>query len=217
MTRHRPGHVRPRFGRLVLAVASMSVTTVSVLGGMGMLPTAQAEEQRTPEVTLSTAALEPSARPTAGTAGSTGPAPAPAVAVVDESLPADSGEGRRAVFSQSRQRVWIVGPGERVRSTYLVSGSLVDNLQPGSYEVYSRSRWAVGIDDSGVMGYFVRFARGDNAAIGFHAIPTKNGTALQSQAELGTPQSHGCIRQAEPDAVRMWDFAQVGTSVVVTA
>ena len=217
MTRNRRG--QPRYGRLVLAVASMSVTSVSVLGGMGMLPTAQAEERRTPELTLSTASLEPTAQPTTAltTGPTTGSTPAPAVAVVDESLPADSGEGRRAVFSQSRQRVWIVGPSERVRSTYLVSGSLVDNLQPGSYEVYSRSRWAVGIDDSGVMGYFVRFARGDNAAIGFHAIPTKNGTALQSRAELGTPQSHGCIRQAEPDAVRMWDFAQVGTLVVVTA
>ncbi len=128
-----------------------------------------------------------------------------------------SGEGRRVVFSESGQRVWIVGSDDRVRRTYLVSGSLDDNLDPGTYEVYSRSRWAVGVDDSGVMEYFVRFTQGENAAIGFHSIPSKLGTPLQTRKELGTPQSHGCIRQDLPDAVKMWEFAQVGTTVVVTA
>ncbi len=218
MTRHRLEHVRPRYGRLVLVVASLSVTSVAVLGGVGVLPTAQADERRTSAATLSSA--EVASTPPAAPVPASAPAPGPdvtAAPVVDESLPADSGEGRRAVFSESRQRAWIVGADDRVRSTYLVSGSLVDNLEPGSYEVYSRSRWAVGVDDSGVMEYFVRFTRGENAAIGFHSIPTKNGTPLQTAADLGTPQSHGCIRQAEPDAVRMWKFAQVGTKVVVTA
>ena len=113
--------------------------------------------------------------------------------------------------------MWLVDGSDAVRRTYLVSGSLTDNLNPGTFAVYSKSRWAVGVDDSGVMQYFVRFTRGDNAAIGFHSIPTKNGRALQTKAQLGTPQSHGCIRQALPDAIRLWNFAPVGTKVVVTA
>jgi lipoprotein-anchoring transpeptidase ErfK/SrfK len=121
------------------------------------------------------------------------------------------------VFDISAQRVWLVASSGRVDSTYLVSGSLTDNLHPGSYAVYSRSRWAVGVDDSGVMQYFVRFAHGRRAAIGFHSIPTRLGRPLQTTAQLGTPQSHGCIRQDIPDAVRMWNFAPVGTRVVVTA
>jgi lipoprotein-anchoring transpeptidase ErfK/SrfK len=121
------------------------------------------------------------------------------------------------VFSESAQRVWLVGADGAVESTYLVSGSVTDNLQPGRYDVYSRSRWAVGIDDSGVMEYFVRFTRGQNAAIGFHSIPTKDGAPLQTEAQLGTPQSHGCIRQRKSDAQRMWDFADIGTDVVVVA
>lgn len=67
------------------------------------------------------------------------------------------------------------------------------------------------------MEYFVRFTRGENAAIGFHDIPVKDGRPLQTRAELGSPRSHGCIRQARPDAIAMWDFAQIGTTVVVTA
>jgi len=136
----------------------------------------------------------------------------------DVPLPDDSGEGRRAVFSESEQRVWIVEEDGSVARTYLVSGSIYDNLDPGTYEVYSRSEQAWGIDDSGTMKWFVRFTHGDNgAAIGFHSIPELDGEAVQTKAELGTPLSHGCIRQKTADARAMWDFAQLGTTVVVVA
>jgi lipoprotein-anchoring transpeptidase ErfK/SrfK len=74
----------------------------------------------------------------------------------------------------------------------------------------------VGVDDSGTMEYMVRFAHGAHAAIGFHDIPTLDGKRVQARADLGTPQSHGCIRQWRPDAKALWRFAPVGTSVVVT-
>lgn len=136
----------------------------------------------------------------------------------DESLPTDSGEGRRVVFSESRQRVWLVDDDGTVVQTHLASGSVSDNLDPGTYEVYSRSEDAVGIDDSGTMKYFVRFTQGDTgAAIGFHDIPIDDGKRVQTYAQLGTPQSHGCIRQKRKDAIKVWDFAPLGTTVVVTA
>ena len=40
---------------------------------------------------------------------------------------------------------------------------------------------------------------------------------VQARDDLGTPQSHGCIRQWRPDARALWDFAPVGTQVVVVA
>lgn len=137
---------------------------------------------------------------------------------LDEALPADSGEGYRVVFSESRQRVWLVAEGGAVRRTYLVSGSIYDNLDPGTYEVYSRSEDAIGIDDSGTMEWFVRFTQGPSgAAIGFHSIPVDDQGPVQTVAQLGTPLSHGCIRQDEADALALWDFAPIGTTVVVTA
>lgn len=135
----------------------------------------------------------------------------------EEALPPDSGTGRRVVFSEGLQRVWMIGSDNRVERTYPVSGSVYDNLFPGTYEVYSRSRYAVGIDDSGTMEYFVRFTQGTNGgAIGFHTIPIDDGARVQTIGELGTPLSHGCIRQATSDAVAMWEFAPIGTTVVVT-
>jgi len=135
----------------------------------------------------------------------------------EDRLPSGSGSGRRIVFSEGLQRVWLVGAGGVVRRTYLVSGSAEDNLDPGTYAVYSRSEWATGIDDSGTMRLFVRFTEGENAAIGFHSIPELHGEPVQTVAQLGTPLSHGCIRQRLVDAEALWDFAPVGTQVVVTA
>lgn len=137
---------------------------------------------------------------------------------VDPGLPADSGDGRRIVFSESDQRVWLVGDDGSVERSYLVSGSRFDNLDPGTYAVQSRTRQATAFDYSGTMEYFVRFATGFSEPIGFHSVPRDNaGDLEQTRAQLGTPLSAGCVRQWEPDAIALWEFAPVGTTVVVTA
>jgi len=132
-------------------------------------------------------------------------------------LPVASGQGRRIVFDQGDQRVWLVGD-DGVERTYPVSGSRFDNLHPGTYDVQSKARHATSFDYSGTMEYFVRFTTGWSAPIGFHSIPVyNNGKLEQSREELGTPLSAGCIRQWEADARALWDFAGIGTTVVVTA
>ena len=139
----------------------------------------------------------------------------PEGASADESLPADSGDGYRVVFSEARQRVWLVDSEGSIARTYPVSGSLYDNLDPGTFEVYSRSEQAYAFDGSGSMKYFVRFAEGDTgAAIGFHDVPVDDdGNLVQTLDQLGTPQSHGCIRQETDDAIALWEFAPIGTEV----
>ena len=200
------------------AFAALAVTLVAVLGAVGVLPAEAPAAAATvhtgagDQAALSALAIHPRGRATAaGDPGTT------ASARDEVAVPADTGWGKRIVFDMSDQRVWLVDGREQVRRTYLVSGSVTDNLAPGTYSVYSRSRWAVGIDDSGTMEYFVRFTHGANAAIGFHSIPTKDGHLLQTGAMLGTPRSHGCIRQKLADARRLWEFAPIGTKVVVTA
>ena len=226
MTSHR-APTRPRYGRIAALVGALLVTAVSMLGGIGVLPSAADPHPRVGQAFDAAAAIKPqtqqrSVPPVSDTSSSAPRAHgSKASGQVDArngdetALPADSGTGRRIVFSETAQRVWLVDADGTVRRTYLVSGSLTDNLDPGSYEVYSKSRWAVGVDDSGVMQYYVRFAHGPRSTIGFHTIPTHLGKALQSVKDLGTPQSHGCIRQRTSDAIALWNFAPVGTHVVV--
>jgi len=228
--------VRLRPGRVVAAAASLAVTMVALLGFLGVIPV-DGSGPDAPQVVAGAAkvAADPDTSAAAGVSSSTGTAASrseqdttvshaldqvsqPGTETrVSNALPDNSGQGRRVVFSRSAQRVWLVDRSNAVASTYLVSGSVTNNLGPGSYSVYSRSRWAVGVDDSGVMQYFVRFAHGQHAAIGFHSIPTKLGKPLQKISQLGSPQSHGCIRQNMPDAIALWNFAPDGTKVVVVA
>lgn len=217
MSRHRREHARARHGRT--ALASTVITTVALLGGMGMMP------QGVDIATSDTAALGVPDRlegPSDARRGGSRPprtsqriAPAMLFEASSEVPPPDSGEGRRVVYSEKEQRVWLISEDEEVERSYLVSGSVYDNLHPGTYAVYSRSEQAWGIDDSGTMRWFVRFTQGENAAIGFHDIPIDDGELVQTKDDLGTPTSHGCIRQKSKDARALWDFAPIGTTVVV--
>lgn len=219
---------RPRYGRITAFVGAVLTTLVSLSTGLGLLPSGGAPAQAASGGSVSlaggvTTALEVPTPPSGSTGVASGPADGPAAAAAAReaaagalAAPSGTGEGRRVVFDISRQRVWLVGDGEDVLRTYLVSGSVTDNLGPGTYEVYSRSRHATGIDGSS-MDFMVRFTQGDSAAIGFHDIPETDGEPAQTRTQLGTPRSHGCVRQARPDAVALWRFAPVGTAVVVTA
>ena len=224
--------MRPRYGRIAALVAATSTTLVSLVGTLVTGPAGDPAGSR-PAAALSLAGATEAASAALATAPSTGlraslsvgipplgtttpPSTVPETADTEPAVPQDSGRGRRVVFSESEQRVWLVRDGGRVERTYLVSGSIYDNLDPGSYEVYSHSVTATGIDGS-ALRYMVRFTQGDNAAIGFHSIPLMDGEPMQTRAELGTPLSHGCVRQALPDAKALWRFAPVGTKVVVTA
>jgi hypothetical protein len=143
------------------------------------------------------------------------PAPSSAQPIA---LPHDSGTGKRIVFDVSAQRVWLVDADNSVERTYLVSGSKFDNLQNDTYQVTSRSRYATAYNSDETMNYMVRFAMGRTSPIGFHSIPAlPDGTLVEDRSELGAPASDGCIRQWITDARALWNFAPVGTTVVVRA
>lgn len=130
-------------------------------------------------------------------------------------LPEDSGEGRRIVYSNSQQRIWLVGADGFVLDSYLVSGRK-NTPRPSTYQVFSKSKLAY--SHHGItMRNMVRFAWGKNLAIGFHEIPRyASGRPLQSEEQLGTYRSAGCVRQDAEDALRLYLWADIGTTVVVT-
>lgn len=130
-------------------------------------------------------------------------------------LPPGSGTGRRIVYGNQRQRVWILEADGTLRDSYLVSGRRnVPN--PGVYHVYSKSErtWA---GHGGItMNHMVRFAWGTRLSIGFHSIPRyAGGRPMQTEDQLGTFQSAGCVRQADDKAEALYHWARVGDTVVV--
>ena len=135
---------------------------------------------------------------------------------LDVALPSSSGSGRRIVYANAAQRVWIVENDNSVVDTYLVSGrqGVPDT---GVYEVFSKSETAFAGHDGITMRYMVRFARASSGvAIGFHSIPnSSDGQPMQTEEQLGEFHSAGCVRQSLGHAAALFDWADVGTVVHV--
>jgi hypothetical protein len=127
--------------------------------------------------------------------------------------PEGSGEGRRIVYCNSCQRVWLVEEDDWVFWSYPVSGRR-SYPEPGTYKVIRKVH--PGMSHDLRLPYFVGFTYGTTTDVGFHGIPVRrNGSQIQSDSQLGTYRSAGCVRQSQPAAKLLWDFAPMGTKVVV--
>lgn len=132
-------------------------------------------------------------------------------------LPENSGSGYRVVYDRAQQRVWAVDENEQVIRSWLVSGSKYNNEEPGTHYVYSKSEKSTAWNGKAILPLMVRYQKTRIGNIGFHGIPrhVSDGSRYQTDQELGTRLSGGCQRQADLDAAFMWDFADIGTKVVV--
>jgi lipoprotein-anchoring transpeptidase ErfK/SrfK len=127
--------------------------------------------------------------------------------------PADAAGGKRITYSISQQRASLY-EGERMVRSYAVSGRK-GFPRAGTYRVFSKSK--VSTAGSLRLDNMVRFVPGKKAT-GFHAIPVRrDGTPIQGEDELGQYRSHGCVRQAPSDAAFLFDWAEIGVPVIVTA
>ncbi|MFE9439763.1 hypothetical protein ACFYO2_12230 [Streptomyces sp. NPDC006602] len=122
-------------------------------------------------------------------------------------LPAGSGTGKRVVYSVKADRVWLVGPGDKIIRTFKVTPGTVDPA-PGSYAVTSRSNRVTGTDGTPVE-HVVRFTNVNRVPIGFSAAV--NGSV---PAPAPTVRAGG-VRESRADGNAMWRFATIGERVVV--
>ncbi len=110
---------------------------------------------------------------------------------------------------------WLVESDGSITDVYPVSGK---HGEPpaGRYEVYSKSPLAYSVQCCITMDHMVRFAWGRlGYRIGFHSIPVSGTTPLQSEDQLGQALSAGCVRQRADKAEYLYEWAPIGTPVVV--
>lgn len=122
-------------------------------------------------------------------------------------LPAFSGTGERVVYDLGRNRVWLMGPNQKVKRTFRVHPSTVDP-KPGTYKVESRAPHVTGSDGVPVENV-VRFATSQGTTIGFSSA--LDGSLPEPEQQRKT----GGIRERAADGEAMWLFATIGTKVVV--
>jgi lipoprotein-anchoring transpeptidase ErfK/SrfK len=127
------------------------------------------------------------------------------------------GDGKRIIYSNGEQRVWLIDEDNKLVDTYLVSGRVgIPHL--GTYSVFSKSVNAWAPYGGITMKHMVRFVRpqtwGNQWSYGFHSIPRySNGTPMMTEAQMGTHLSGGCVRQPDAKAKALFDWAPIGTTV----
>jgi hypothetical protein len=201
-----------RNGRLMATVIAAIVLAGAPLVDAALLPP-------TPPIEIDNGTpADVAAGATRGTAVQVASTLPPPIAPPGDSydVPTDSGSGRRIVYSKGFQRIWMIEADGSIYNTHRVSGR-PDQPRYGTYAVFSRSPFTCSNAHSNIcMRWMVRFAksfRNDN--IGFHEIPRRDGVPMQSDDEIGLALSGGCVRQLTDDAIITWDWAQLGTVVVV--
>jgi ribosomal protein L24E len=130
-------------------------------------------------------------------------------------LPPNSGTGRRIVYSNAQQRIWLVEADGQVSHSFLVSGR---HGLPAVATYHVFAKLAIDPDGSLVLPWALKFAAmPDGAAVDIHGIPlTLGGVPIEPDVLLGTPESHGCVRLSQVNAQFVFNWASVGTTVVVT-
>jgi lipoprotein-anchoring transpeptidase ErfK/SrfK len=121
-------------------------------------------------------------------------------------LPADSGSGTRIVYSPSAHRVWIVSGSSVERTMQVVPGT--ETVPAGTYSVYGKSPGSLGGDGVTVI-YVVSFDSKTPDTYGFDAEANVNGLPPAPKGKTGG------VRMAQLDAEALYEFASVGTPVVV--
>ncbi len=129
---------------------------------------------------------------------------------------------RAVAVDRDRQRAWLCDEGRAVYE-FPFTGAIT---QPdaGTYPVYAKDLEAFSTlsGPTSFMTHFVAFTYGkqQGARIAFHSVPTyRDGTSVQPWESVGEPsmrgQSAGCLRVLPDDAVRVWDWLEVGDEVRV--
>ena len=166
---------------------------------------------------VSSLAQPTSSSSTSTTSSTTTTTTRPAVNAALAFVPANSGTGRRIIYCNSCQRLWIMEDDTYASASYQVSGRR-GTPDPGTYAVIRKLDMGNSKRDPSLrLPWFVGFTMGRTTDIGFHGIPLRpNGAPIQSDAQLGEPLSAGCIRQDQVSAKALFEWAPIGTTVVVT-
>jgi hypothetical protein len=145
----------------------------------------------------------------AGDHPSTSPSASPSSAFAGNAaaLPAASGAGKRVVYALAQKRVWLVAASGLAQRSFAVTPGSVSPA-PGTYTVTSRSDRVIGTDGVPVE-HVVRFTSVGGTTIGFSAAVDG------SMPTPGAAKRTGGIREKPEDGAAIWQFALLGTKIVV--
>jgi lipoprotein-anchoring transpeptidase ErfK/SrfK len=117
--------------------------------------------------------------------------------------------------SLSQQRLWAYETGELIHLFIVGTGIPTRATKPGIFRIKSKIREAWSNVWQLRMPYWMGIYDVGRVENGFHALPiNKRGGKLWAGL-LGRPVSFGCIVLNDPDAAALYQWADMGTLVII--
>lgn len=123
-------------------------------------------------------------------------------------VPADSGTGRRIVYSLDQKRVWLVDASDAARRTFTVWPGTV-SPDPGTYAIGTRTEATTGSDGVEVE-HIMYFTAESGVSVAF-----SNAVDGSSPPPAAPDAKTGGIRVTKNDGRALWTFGTAGTTVRV--
>ncbi len=121
-------------------------------------------------------------------------------------------EGKYIDINLSKQQLSIFENGERL-GTYKVSTGKRGMATPtGTFQVIAKRGRAWSRKYNLYMPYFMQFTR---AGHGIHELPEWKNGYKEGANHLGIPVSHGCVRLGVGPAAKVYNWADIGTPIVI--
>ena len=123
---------------------------------------------------------------------------------------------KKIVIDISEQMFYCYEGEELIKKFVTSTGKPSTPTKIGSFKVLDKYRMAYGGANGQywAMPYWLGIYYAGNTENGIHALPYINGVK-ESTRSLGRMVSHGCIRLADENAVWVYNWADIGTPVVV--
>jgi lipoprotein-anchoring transpeptidase ErfK/SrfK len=206
-------HVVQRGDTLAGLAARYGLSAASILAANGLADAGAAARALTvgQRVALPQAALPQAALPQAA-----GPseASAPAADPLAGGVPAFQTRGKVIYVSLAKQRMWAYENGKLAFNVLVSTGIAERATKPGTYRVKTKLQEAWSRVWQLRMPYWMGIYDVGTVENGIHAMPfTRAGRSVRWR--VGTPGSYGCVVLTAKDAAALYQWAPLGTLVII--
>ncbi|HCU70535.1 MAG TPA: hypothetical protein DIC35_02130 [Candidatus Moranbacteria bacterium] len=122
-------------------------------------------------------------------------------------------KGKRIDINLATQTLTRYQDGKAIGSYKISSGKRSMPTPKGTFEIHSKARRAWSEEYKLFMPYWMAFT--PSGSHGIHELPEWPNGAKEGAKHLGVPVSHGCVRLGVGAARAVYDWAPVGTPVII--
>lgn len=122
-------------------------------------------------------------------------------------------EGKYIDICLKYQNMVIFENGKALSAHMISSGKRGMETPEGNFQIHNKTPRAWSKKYALFMPYWMAFV--PSGQMGIHELPEWPGGYKEGANHLGTPVSHGCVRLGVGDAKKVYEWAEIGTPVVI--